>query len=173
MHSLKGVGALVFGSEVESKIKPVFLGGHQEYGLRPGTPSVEAIYSMGMAADIAKQLDYVEMRKKKQYMLDNLTDIGIVNGAGATQLENTVNISFPSVKDNFLLIDELSSKGVMVSGTSACNSGLNITSRVLRAMYGQESSRPASSLRISFSTTTSWDDIIRGTKIIRDTVTST
>src|SRR3990172_3951779 len=39
MHALKGVGALIFKDEMQAVLAPLMLGGHQELGLRPGTPN--------------------------------------------------------------------------------------------------------------------------------------
>ncbi len=52
--------------------------------------------------------------------------------------------------DNQILLSRLDMSGFAVSTGSACSSGTVRASRVLQAMYGEDSLAPAQSIRISF-----------------------
>jgi len=55
MHGPKGIGALIFKNEkAKELISPLFHGGSQEYGLRPGTSPVALIAAFGEACEIAR-----------------------------------------------------------------------------------------------------------------------
>jgi cysteine desulfurase len=57
----------------------------------------------------------------------------VVHGAGAPRLPNTVNVSFPGCRSDFLLM-ALDARGVAVSAGAACASGAVEPSPVLSAM---------------------------------------
>ena len=51
----KGIGALFLERSLEAALEPLFLGGGQERGLRPGTAPVHQIVALGAAAALARQ----------------------------------------------------------------------------------------------------------------------
>lgn len=132
----KGIGALYIRSGVE--LQPLFAGGSQESGRRPGTEPVHQIAGMAAAARAAADLG----RLKVIELLRDRLESGLlgaipqtrVNGSTAknARLPNTSNISFSNTNGEMILamLDEL---GIYVSTGSACNSG-NVRSPVLAAM---------------------------------------
>ena len=50
VHAPKGVGALFIRDSQRQTLKPPYLGGHQERGLRPGTENTPYIVGLGVAA---------------------------------------------------------------------------------------------------------------------------
>lgn len=148
---LKGTGALFIREGY--KLEPLMLGGHHEFGRRPGTENQMGILAFGMAAELSTK----EEISRNQNKLDCLRDLlerlleseAEVNGSKTYRLPNTTSLYFPTIEDADLLVDELFEVGVAVSARSACTSGMPTPSRVLRAMYGENNPRANKSLRIS------------------------
>lgn len=125
-------------------LSPIMAGGDQEYGLRPGTENV------GEVVKFAKALERMEKGKEKEskrinilrdYFLnklqhsDILKNIGmLVNGDLENRLPNNINITFPKIPSDLLVI-ELSAKGVMASSKSACKSSGDEGSYVIAAIH--------------------------------------
>ncbi len=133
----KGVGALYIREGVP--LKPLIYGGHQEAGRRAGTENVAGVEGMAMAARLSHAELADAMRRVKE--LRDKLEIGLLekvpharlNGHPALRLPNTLNLSFPFVESESLLL-ELDLKGVSVSSGSACTSGTGEPSHVLLAM---------------------------------------
>jgi cysteine desulfurase len=154
IYGPKGCGALVFEKGIE--IKPVFLGGGQEQGLRAGTENVAAIVGFGKAAELAK----AEIAKRNEQLLalrelleESLTTIpGLtIFAQPANRLPNTIQFGIPGI-DGEMLLMKLDQKGFAVSSGSACASGGSIPSPVLIAM-GVEAGLAKSAIRISLGLT--------------------
>lgn len=133
----KGVGALYIREGVE--IKPLIFGGHQEMERRAGTENVAGIVGLAAAAESACRAR--ETKSAHTQALRDELERGILekisgtklNGHPTRRLPNTLNVSFPFVESESLLL-ELDLKGVAVSSGSACTSGTGEPSHVLVAM---------------------------------------
>jgi cysteine desulfurase len=127
------------------------VGGGQERGLRPGTLPVHLIVALGEAVDVAvKQNEHRKevCRTFKEKTLQALQGIGgIPNGDQSYTLENTLNISFPGV-DSEAIILQLKDL-VSISNGSACTSSSYTFSHVLTSM-GLSKERIKGSIRISW-----------------------
>ena len=55
VHAPKGVGALFIRDSQRQTLKPPYIGGHQERGLRPGTENTPYIVGLGVAAALGQQ----------------------------------------------------------------------------------------------------------------------
>jgi cysteine desulfurase len=134
-HGPKGTGALYVRRG--AKIEPLFAGGGQENGLRPGTEAVHQIAGMAGAAKTAVDLTAMErvrsMRDRLEKAILEKIANARVNGAGAPRLPNTSNISFEGVNGE-LLTAMLDAAGIAVSTGSACATGGREPSAVLTAM---------------------------------------
>jgi cysteine desulfurase len=174
IHGLKGAGALFIREG--TKVAPLLCGGPHEFGIRPGTENQLGIFSLGFAAAKIKTEEYAlalsKVKKRRDRLEDLLSDITDVNGHKHYRIDNTTNLYFPDVSDSELFIDELSAAGIVVSGRSACASGLPAPSRVLRAMFGKNSDRPSKSIRLSLSIHTTDEDIEIAATTIRDVANS-
>jgi len=161
----KGAGALWI--KRGTRMLPILTGGKHERNRRAGTENVPAIVGMGVAARLAA----VKIRDEAARVaaLRDRLEEGIlrgvpgtaVNGARASRVPNTTNISFERVEAESLLI-ALDLEGVAVSTGSACSSGTLEPSHVLRAM-GFPTHRTQNSLRFSlgiFSTQEEVDRVI-------------
>ncbi len=125
-HGPRGIGALLVREGVE--LKPMHFGGHQESGRRPGTEPVALIAGMARAleiwhanqAEVAKRLS--TLRDKLQQGLLELCDPAVVNGSLEHRLPNTLNIAFPGLDGEALLV-AFDLEGICCSLGSTCASG--------------------------------------------------
>lgn len=152
-HGPKGVGFLYINSSV--RIHPFIYGGAQERNMRGGTENVYGIIGLAKAmeiayADLNGHQTYISGLKK--YMTDQLTEaIPGIKFNGDTlgnSLYTVLNVCFPQNESSEMLLFNLDISGISCSGGSACSSGSNTGSHVLKALYGNED-RP--SVRFSFS----------------------
>ena len=162
MHGPKGVGFLYVNKR--NKIQAFIQGGSQERGLRSGTENTASIVGMAKAISlITENLDQkiAKVWGLKKSMMDQL-QVGIptIRFNGETSLEKSLytvlNCSFPSSKNDGMLLFSLDLKGIACSGGSACTSGANTGSHVLRAI---ESDSTRQSIRFSFSHYTTQEEI--------------
>lgn len=157
MHCPKGIGALYLRKNYH--IDPIYGGGGQERGLRPGTENVPYIVTLGAAA--AKYGPTVKTRLAETSRLNALLrrglaargDITINSPADASPY--VLNFSLPGVRSETML-HFLEAKEIYVSSGSACSKGA--ASRTLTAM-GLDRDRIDSALRVSFSDTSNEEDV--------------
>lgn len=137
IHGPKGVGALYVREDVP--LKPLIYGGHQEDGRRAGTENIAGVAGLAKAAQLfsstmkstAKTMK--TLRDKLEKGLLETIPYAKLNGHPVYRLPNTLNISFPFIESESLVLD-LDLKGVAVSSGSACSSGSGDPSHVLLAM---------------------------------------
>jgi cysteine desulfurase len=162
MHGPKGVGFLYVNKR--NKIQAFIQGGSQERGLRSGTENTASIVGMSKAmALITEDLDQkiAKVWGLKKTMMEQLQlHIPSVCFNGETSLEKSLytilNCSFPSSKNDGMFLFSLDLKGIACSGGSACTSGANTGSHVLRAL---KSDAKRQSIRFSFSHYTTQEEI--------------
>ncbi|MBC7898664.1 MAG: aminotransferase class V-fold PLP-dependent enzyme [Saprospiraceae bacterium] len=136
-HAPKGVGGLYINRSVD--LPPMFTGGNQENGKRPGTEAVHHIAGMGAAAELVKVLSSMEhvrtLRDKLENEILHKIPNSRLNGTNdpAKRLPNTSNISFENTNGEAILA-KLNDLGICVSTGSACNSADHTASPVLQAM---------------------------------------
>ncbi|MBK6445485.1 MAG: cysteine desulfurase [Bacteroidetes bacterium] len=153
-HGPKGIGFLFISNKI--KIQPFIFGGAQERNMRGGTENVYGIVGLAKALELASS--HMEEHKQhilglKKYMLETLVENipGIqFNGDSANEnsLYTVLNVAFPPTENSEMLLFNLDIAGIACSGGSACSSGSNAGSHVLKAVYG-DVDRP--SVRFSFS----------------------
>lgn len=153
-HGPKGVGFLYINGR--NKIQPLIYGGAQERNMRGGTENVYGIVGLAKALEMC----YEEMDSHRQhiqgikdYMVSQLRNILpdiSINGNRETDksLYTVLNVSLPRTEIADMLLFSLDIAGVSASGGSACSSGSEIGSHVLRALKC-DNERP--SVRFSFS----------------------
>ena len=154
LHGPKGAGFLYINHRV--KIKPFIYGGAQERNMRGGTENVYGIVGLAKAMELA----YEEMdahRKHIQSLKDHMIaelkkHVPGVSFHGEIEADKSLytvlNVSFPEMEMAEMLLFNLDIAGISASGGSACSSGTNIGSHVLRGI-GSDPNRPA--VRFSFS----------------------
>ena len=160
-HGPIGIGGLLVRHGLA--IRPLIFGGSQQLEKRPGTESVALV--AGMAAALADCLqrqdqwisDISELRNLlQQQLLDTRLDV-VINGHLAPRLPNTLNVAFPAIDRQALLL-ALDLVGVECSTGSACASGSSQPSSVLSAM-GLSDQIISSSIRISLGSENTKADI--------------
>ncbi len=142
----RGTGFLYVRNEIP--LAPLFFGGSQERGLRPGTENVPAI------GGFAKALEYLPPRADStaRDLLESLLLTAIpgarINGAGAERLPNLLSVTFPGASGERLLA-ALSAQEIYAATRAACASGEREPSHVLTSMG---LSRAEADATIRFST---------------------
>ncbi|WP_397568674.1 cysteine desulfurase family protein [Schlesneria sp. T3-172] len=161
-HGPRGVGGLLIREGV--RLTPGFaMGGRQESGRRAGTEPVALIAGMAKALELWNQecqerTAYVRnLRDTLQSRLLELAAPAVVNGLEAERLPNTLNISFPGVDGEALLV-ALDLEGIACSLGSACASGSIEPTPVLVAM-GLEPDLYRSAVRLTLSRLNTFDEI--------------
>jgi cysteine desulfurase len=152
-HGPKGVGFLYINSKI--KIDPMIYGGAQERNMRGGTENVYGIAGLAKALEICyREMDEHQkhVRGLKEYMAKKIQEAipgAEFNGeSGDHSLYTVLNVLLPHTENAEMLLFNLDIAGIAASGGSACSSGSNVGSHVLRAL-GIDMTRP--SVRFSFS----------------------
>ncbi len=152
-HGPKGVGFLYIHHA--HKISPFIHGGAQERNMRGGTENVYGIVGLTKALELcyqdmeAHQNHIVELKNYFKTQLQNTIEGVEFNGETDTDkaLYTVLNCRFPKHSDAEMLLFNLDIAGIAASGGSACSSGSNQGSHVLRGL-GIDMDRP--SVRFSF-----------------------
>ena len=171
VHGPKGVGALYVREGL--LMEPVLFGGGQENGLRNGTENLPGIAGFAKAAELTMR-DLPEkierMREIQRYFIEELRKIKRVeiNTPPDNCAPHIVNASFLGIRSEILL-HTLEQKEVYVSSGSACASNDKKHKKVLEVM-GHDRERADSSVRFSFSTETTMQEIREAAIIIREAV---
>ncbi|MBI3159428.1 MAG: aminotransferase class V-fold PLP-dependent enzyme [Chloroflexi bacterium] len=170
LYGPKGVGALYV--KHGSPFAPLLHGGHQESGQRAGTEGLHNIVGFGAACQEVNALlaDAGETRALRRLLIRRLQSIKpdcIINSPEeAACLPNTLSVTFPGV-ENAELMAMLDYYGVAVSAGSACSTGEDAPSHVLKAM-GISDQAARQTIRFSLGRDTSAADIRYAAKVIRD-----
>jgi rhodanese-related sulfurtransferase len=171
LYGPKGIGALYV--KQGSPFTPLLHGGHQENGLRAGTESLHNIAGFGAACqDVEKLLtDVKKIRVLKSQLIQQLKEIKpdcVINSPEAESecLPNTLSITFPGV-ENAGLMGMLDYRGVAVSAGSACSTGEDKPSHVLKAI-GVSDQAARETIRVSLGHNTSARDIQYMASVIQD-----
>lgn len=164
-HGPKGVGFIYVSSN--AKIHPFITGGAQERNMRGGTENVYGIVGLTKAlenayAHLDEEMAHISSLKK--YMTEqlkaNIPGIQFNGDAEGNSLYTVLNTSFPPSPIGEMLLFKLDIAGVSVSGGSACSSGSDVGSHVLKAL---NSDRNRAAVRFSFAkqnTKTEVDQVI-------------
>ncbi|NBR36299.1 MAG: cysteine desulfurase [Chitinophagales bacterium] len=151
-HGPKGVGVLYVSDELT--VQPIIHGGGQERNMRAGTENIYGIVGFAKALELADQTlekDRAHILSLKLYMAEALQQQVpelLFNGDwNGESLYTVLNVSFPRNEKTEMLLMALDMQGICVSGGSACSSGADVGSHVIRALR----STPSVPIRFSFS----------------------
>lgn len=160
-HGPKGIGFIYINSN--NIIKPFIDGGAQERNMRAGTENLPGIVGIAKAVEIAyRDLDIHRecILGLKQYLKGQLEEhfdgISFNGDQGEDCLYTILNVRFPKTPMTELMVMSLDVYGIASSGGSACSSGAEQGSHVLRAMRVPADT---SSVRFSFSHFNTHDEI--------------
>lgn len=161
MYGPKGVGALYIRNGVE--IDPIFWGGKQERGIRPGTENVPGIVGMAKAYELiedGREEEYRRVHDLQEFFFTEIKEkipTAIVNGSRTERLPNNVNISIPGKEAQFVVL-QLDAAGVAASTKSTCFGNDGEGSPVVRAL-DEDVSRANSAVRFTLGRFTTKEDI--------------
>lgn len=166
IYGPKGVGALFVSNDLTDigAVTPIWHGGGQERGLRPGTLNTAGVVGLGVAVDLVAERRTEENRRLaglRALFLDKLSANQVLNsGTGPGFLPHALNLSLPEVDAQQLLA---ALTDVAVSTGSACNSASQQPSHVLTAM-GLPPARIKSSVRLSFGRFTTEHEVVQAAR---------
>lgn len=169
-----GIGALVLRAGLD--IPALLHGGGQERDIRSGTLNTPAIVSFAAAsqesaATFAERNERV--RKLRELFITQIcarVPDSFINGIGADRLPGIVSVTFPGTESDTLLL-LLDAKGISCSTGSACSAGVQRPSHVLLAM-GHNDRSARSTLRFSFGSDTTEDEILKAVEILPSVIES-
>jgi cysteine desulfurase len=152
-HGPKGVGILYINENV--KITPFIHGGSQERNMRAGTENLYGIVGFAKALELATT-HYEEhsqyINSIRMYMAEQLQQhipgTGFNGDLHGRSLYTVLNVSLPKTEKSEMLLFNLDINGICASGGSACTSGADAGSHVIRAL-NSDPNRIA--VRFSFS----------------------
>ena len=138
-HGPKGVGLLYINAE--TRIQPFIHGGGQERNMRAGTENVYGIVGFAKALEIAT-INHVQDKEYisgiKYYLKNSLTEKikGVIfNGdPEGDSLYTLLSVGFPISEKSEMLLFNLDIRNICASGGSACSSGTEQGSHVIRAL---------------------------------------
>lgn len=171
-HGPKGVGLLYVNENV--KIKPFVHGGSQERNMRAGTENLYGIVGFAKALELATER-MEEDRRYIQGLKDHMKNLlqekipGVAfNGDTSDQsLYTVLSVSFPKTERSELLLFNLDINHVCASGGSACTSGAEQGSHVIRAINNNPNQV---TVRFSFSKNNTADEIEEVVRLLQELI---
>ena len=165
----KGTGFLYIQND--NQIQPLMFGGDQERGMRSGTENIYGI--KGMAVAFGKAIEEMTDRKRqtlsvKNYFIERLSNelADIKFNSTKEGLYHVLSVSFPATDRSDMLMMNLDIAGIAASSGSACSSGVENDSHVLKAI-GHDPSRKTVRFSLShFNTKDEVDYVIEQLKKI-------
>lgn len=138
-HGPKGVGILYVNDNI--KIQPFIFGGGQERNMRAGTENLYGIVGFSKALELAmahheKDSEYIQ--SLKTYMIGQLRKqikgIQLNGDQEGKCLYTVLSVAFPKTERSEMILFNLDMNNICVSGGSACSSGADMGSHVIRAI---------------------------------------
>lgn len=162
-HGPKGIGFAFIRKG--TAISPLFHGGEQEKGIRPGTESLHNIVGMAKALQLSYDLletDQMHIQAIKDYTVEQFKNYFPevqFNGSADKTFYTILSVRLPiDESKSAMLLFTLDMKGIAVSRGSACQSGSAKPSHVLAEFLdADEILKP--SIRVSFSHLSTKKDI--------------
>ncbi len=138
-HGPKGVGIIYINENV--KVNPIVHGGSQERNMRAGTENIYGIVGFAKALELAMakhKEDAAYIGTLKYYMYDQLrkhiAGVGFNGDVLGNSLYTVLSCSFPKTEKSEMILFNLDINNICASGGSACTSGAEQGSHVIRAV---------------------------------------
>lgn len=171
-HGPKGVGLLYINENV--RIKPYIHGGSQERNMRAGTENLYGIVGLAKALEIATTSydeHAVYISDIKRYMADSLSrKIGGIRFNGdvfGNSLYTVLSVSFPKTEKSEMMLFNLDINNICASGGSACTSGADAGSHVIRAINNDPN---YVTVRFSFSKNNTKEEVDRVVQHLKEMI---
>jgi cysteine desulfurase len=146
-------------------LAPLFFGGTQDRGRRPGTENVPMAIALATAMELTlaeRGAEVARLRalrdRLEQSLLAKVPD-AVVHGRGAKRAPHILNLSVPGTDSESMLM-ALDLQGIAASSGSACQSGSVTPSHVLDAM-GVRADIGSAAIRLSLGKLTTDEHIDR------------
>jgi cysteine desulfurase len=160
-HGPKGIGILYINENI--KINPYIHGGSQERNMRAGTENVYGIVGFAKALELATanyEKDRAYINGIKMYMMKQLKaqikDVGFNGDTGGKSLYTVLSVSIPKTEKSEMILFNLDINNICASGGSACTSGADQGSHVIRAIKNNPNQI---AIRFSFSTVNTKEEV--------------
>lgn len=160
-HGPKGCGFVYVNSD--NMIHPFIDGGGQERNMRGGTENVIGIVGTAMALQIMNErhdADVAHIRNLRDSLRTRLSeefeDVQFNGDPDGNALYTVLSASFPQSEKSDMLLLSLDIAGISASGGSACSSGAEAQSHVLKAIGAHPDRK---TIRFSFSALNTMEDV--------------
>ena len=138
-HGPKGIGILYINENI--KIKPFINGGSQERNMRAGTENLYGIVGFGKALELATanyEKDKEHIYALKMYLMEqlqnNFTVVSFNGDPKNNSLYTLLSVNFPKTEKSEMLLFNLDIHNICASGGSACASGADAGSHVIKTL---------------------------------------
>jgi cysteine desulfurase len=152
-HGPKGVGIIYINENI--RIKPIVHGGGQERNMRAGTENLYGIVGFAKALELATanyENDSAYIAALKQHMHDELKKyvpgVAFNGDTFGRSLYTVLSVSIPKTEKSEMILFNLDINNICASGGSACTSGADAGSHVIRAINNNPNQL---TVRFSFS----------------------
>jgi cysteine desulfurase len=159
----KGIGAMFIRRG--TPLEPLFFGGAQDRGRRPGTENVAHAVALATACELALAEKAREsarlgaLRDRLEAAIARSLPDAVIHGRGARRAPHILNVSVPGTDSESMLM-ALDLHGIACSGGSACQSGSIAPSHVLAAC-GVSDDLAGAAIRMSLGALTTDESIDR------------
>ncbi len=171
-HGPKGVGILYINENV--KIHPLIHGGGQERNMRAGTENLYGIVGFAKALELCTvnhAADEEHIRGIKLYMMEQLRKkvkgIFFNGDPMGESLYTVLSVSFPKTEKSEMILFNLDIHNVCASGGSACTSGTDQGSHVIRAINNNPNQV---TVRFSFSKLNTREEVDKVVEMLQELV---
>ncbi len=166
IYGPRGTGVLYVRRGI--KINPLVVGGGQEYGRRAGTENLPGVMGLAKAITCISKNDGLKVAQLRDYFFKKvqaiLPDAGVNGPQGSDRLANNINISFPNLESEYILL-ELDKVGIRAGSGSACTARSVEPSHVLKAT-GTPEQYLHGAIRLSLGKTTKKSDLDYTLKVL-------
>ncbi len=171
-HGPKGIGILYINENV--RIQPFLHGGGQERNMRAGTENVYGIVGFAKALELATagyESDSAYIATLKYYMMDELKKhipgVAFNGDVLGKSLYTVLSASFPKSEKSEMLLFNLDINNICASGGSACTSGADQGSHVVRAINNNPNQI---TVRFSFAKHNTKAEVDAVVKLLKDMI---
>lgn len=160
-HAPKGIGILYINENI--KIHPFINGGSQERNMRGGTENIYGIVGIAKALELAndnRENERHHIQQVRDYMKDllrkEIPGVRFNGDCDGECLYTVLSVAFPNTPTSEMLLFNLDINNICASGGSACSSGAEHGSHVIKAT-GQNPNQVT--VRFSFSKYNTKDEV--------------
>ena len=171
-HGPKGIGVLYINDNI--KIQPIMFGGSQERNMRAGTENLYGIVGFAKALELASvnyEKDSHYVQSLKTYMIDslrkNVEGVSFNGDFEGSCLYTVLSAAFPKTEKSEMILLNLDIHNICVSGGSACSSGADIGSHVIRTI---DNNPNKVTVRFSFSKNNTKDEIDKVVETLKSVI---